>query len=276
MRSILVLTCCLALAGVMRADPQDDNQHKKKNAGQAQQQQQQQQPQQQVTKGGKGKHGLNAAQGNAAQGNASQTKAQRHLLKDKDRNLPAVQSDAGKIKARQDHNRSAVQSNAGKIKARHFELKNSPNPTIVSEKFREGRRIEGSEKWEGRQYVVFKNYRAQWHDRDWWRGHHNRIVLVFGAPYYWDAGFWYPAWGYEPAATYYPYDGPIYAYNDLPPDQVIANVQETLQEQGYYHGEVDGLLGPLTRAALADYQRDHGLYTTAAIDEPTLASLGLS
>jgi peptidoglycan hydrolase-like protein with peptidoglycan-binding domain len=57
---------------------------------------------------------------------------------------------------------------------------------------------------------------------------------------------------------------------------VIANVQETLQAQGYYQGEVDGLLGPLTRAALADYQRDHGLYTTAAIDEPTLASLGLT
>ena len=70
-------------------------------------------------------------------------------------------------------------------------------------------------------------------------------------------------------------DGPIYAYNDLPPDQVIANVQTALQQEGYYQGEVDGLLGPLTRAALADYQRDHGLYTTAAIDEPTLASLGM-
>ncbi|MEY2439923.1 MAG: hypothetical protein QOI34_1308, partial [Verrucomicrobiota bacterium] len=34
--------------------------------------------------------------------------------------------------------------------------------------------------------------------------------------------------------------------------------------------------GPLTRAALADYQRDHGLYTTAAIDQPTLESLGFS
>jgi len=46
----------------------------------------------------------------------------------------------------------------------------------------------------------------------------------------------------------------------LPPDQAIANVQATLQQQGYYRGEVDGELGPLTRAALANYQRDHGLY----------------
>jgi peptidoglycan hydrolase-like protein with peptidoglycan-binding domain len=62
----------------------------------------------------------------------------------------------------------------------------------------------------------------------------------------------------------------------LPPDQVVANVQTALQEQGYYHGEVDGLLGPLTRAAIADYQRDQGLYITSAIDEPTLASLGMT
>jgi len=29
-------------------------------------------------------------------------------------------------------------------------------------------------------------------------------------------------------------------YNGLPPDQVTANVQAALQQQGYYHGEVDG------------------------------------
>src|SRR5205823_12655459 len=44
----------------------------------------------------------------------------------------------------------------------------------------------------------------------------------------------------------------------------------------YYQGEVDGLLGPLTRAAVANYQRDHGLYITSAIDRPTLSSLGMT
>jgi hypothetical protein len=39
---------------------------------------------------------------------------------------------------------------------------------------------------------------------------------------------------------------------------------------------VDGMLGPVTRSALANYQRDHSLYTTEAIDEPTLESLGMS
>src|SRR5207248_805200 len=76
--------------------------------------------------------------------------------------------------------------------------------------------------------------------------------------------------------AYYAYDGPIYGYNNLPPDQVIANVQTALQQQGYYQGEVDGLLGPLTRAAVANYQRDHGLYITSAIDRPTLSSLGMT
>jgi len=100
-------------------------------------------------------------------------------------------------------------------------------------------------------------------------------VFVFGAPYYWNAGYWFPAWGYYPNA-YYAWDGPIYAYNNLPPDQVIANVQSTLQQQGYYNGEVDGLAGPLTRGAIADYQRDHGLYVTSTIDQPTLQSLGMA
>ena len=58
-----------------------------------------------------------------------------------------------------------------------------------------------------------------------------------------------------------------------PPDKVIADVQALLQEMGYYKGEVDGLLGPLTREALTAYQADQGLTTTAAIDEPTLDSL---
>jgi len=49
-----------------------------------------------------------------------------------------------------------------------------------------------------------------------------------------------------------------------------------LKEQGYYHGEVDGLVGPMTREALTAYQEATGLPPTAAIDEPTLESLGLS
>ena len=157
----------------------------------------------------------------------------------------------------------------------HFNLSGQANPRIQSARFNAGARIHGSQNWPGHNYAAFRNYNAQWHDRAWWRSHHNRIVLIGGGYYFWDNGFWYPAWGYDSAYSYYPYDGPIYAYNDLPPDQVIANVQSALQAEGYYTGDVDGMLGPLTRSALAAYQADHGLYTTAAIDQPTLASLGM-
>ena len=163
------------------------------------------------------------------------------------------------------------------IKPQHFNLPKQPNTAKAPPvKFQQGRRIAGSQNWQGRQYTVFRNYKSEWHDHNWWRGHYgNNITFVFGAPYYWNAGYWFPAWGYTPNA-YYAWDGPIYAHNRMPPDQVIANVQSALQQQGYYRGEVDGLIGPLTRGAIADYQRDHGLYTTSTIDQPTLQSLGVS
>jgi Putative peptidoglycan binding domain len=163
------------------------------------------------------------------------------------------------------------------FKPQHFNLPKQPNTAKAPPvKFQQGRRIAGSQNWQGRQYTVFRNYKSEWHDQNWWRGHYgNNITFVFGAPYYWNAGYWFPAWGYTPNA-YYAWDGPIYAHNRLPPDQVIANVQGALQQQGYYRGEVDGLIGPLTRGAIADYQRDHGLYTTSTIDQPTLESLDMS
>jgi putative peptidoglycan binding protein len=168
-------------------------------------------------------------------------------------------------------------ANGKPFKQQHFNLPKQPNTAKAPPvKFQQGRRIAGSQNWQGRQYTVFRNYKSEWHDQNWWRGHYgNNITFVFGAPYYWNAGYWFPAWGYTPNA-YYAWDGPIYAHNRLPPDQVIANAQAALQQQGYYHGEVDGLIGPLTRGAIADYQRAHGLYTTSTIDQPTLQALGIS
>jgi hypothetical protein len=162
------------------------------------------------------------------------------------------------------------------LKPQHFNLPKQPNTAKAPPvKFQQGKHIEGSQNWQGQNYAVFRNYQSEWHDQGWWHSHYNNVVFVFGAPYYWNAGYWFPAWGYAPNA-YYAWDGPIYGYNNLPPDQVIANVQAALQQQGYYHGEVDGLLGPLTRGAIADYQRDHGLYTTSTVDQPTLESLGMA
>jgi len=115
----------------------------------------------------------------------------------------------------------------------------------------------------------------EWHNRDWWKQNCNTVVFVIGGYYFLDAGYWYPAWGYDPLNSYYDYDGPIYTYGNLLPDQVIANVQAALQDVGYYLGAVTGSLSVETRAALVNFQRDYGLIVTGAIDEPTVESLGL-
>jgi hypothetical protein len=129
---------------------------------------------------------------------------------------------------------AAFQSNAKKYEAQRFNLASKTRPTkYASVKFQQNRRIQGSQYWQGKNYWAFRNYRPAWHDRVCWRNHYNRIVFVYGGWYYWNARWWYPAWGYDPGA-YYAWDGPIYAYNGLSPDQVVANVQAALQAQGYY------------------------------------------
>ena len=84
--------------------------------------------------------------------------------------------------------------------------------------FNESRQISGSEHWQGTQYTVFRSYRPQWHDQNWYHSRYNRIVLIAGGYYFFNAGYWYPAWGYQPTAQYYAYDGPIYAGSVPGPD----------------------------------------------------------
>ena len=218
----------------------------------------------------------------------NQTQAEREAAKAANQRQTANAANTNHAqtgKPKQAKTEAVAGHNAGKgkfaqgkpLKPQHFNLPKQPNTAKAPPvKFQQGRRIQGSQNWQGQRYAVFRNYKSEWHDRNWWHNHyHNNITFVFGAPYYWNAGCWFPAWGYSPNA-YYAWDGPIYGYNRMPPDQITANVQSALQQQGYYHGEVDGVIGPLTRGAIADYQRDHGLYTTSTIDQPTLQSLGIA
>jgi hypothetical protein len=121
-------------------------------------------------------------------------------------------------------------------------------------------------------------YRRHWHerhDRNWWHNHCDTIVFISTGYYFLDGSYWYPAWGYDPFNNYYDYDGPIYTYGNLLPDEVIANVQVALQDAGYYFGTITGSLNSETRAALANFQRDYGLPISGAIDEATVETLGL-
>lgn len=113
------------------------------------------------------------------------------------------------------------------------------------------------------------------HTRFWWKNHFTTIVLVGGGYYYWDAGYWFPAWGYDPSYESYDYDGPIFTYGNLLPDQVIVNVQRALQDRGYYGGGVSGALSPATRRAISAFQADEGLEVNGVVDGPTVYALGL-
>jgi putative peptidoglycan binding protein len=114
------------------------------------------------------------------------------------------------------------------------------------------------------------------HDRGWWKRRYTTIVFVNGCGhYYWDAGYWFPAWGYDPQYENYPDNGPIYTYGNLLPDQVIYNVQAALRDLGYYSGPLTGSMSGATRNAITAFQEDNGLDVTGAIDAPTVEALGL-
>jgi len=113
------------------------------------------------------------------------------------------------------------------------------------------------------------------HGQNWWHNHCSTIIFADWGWWGWWGGWWYPAWGYDPY-SYYAYDGPIYGYGGLPPDEAVANVQDELQRLGYYYGDINGVLNPTTREALTRYQRDHGLPVTGTVDQETVGALGLA
>src|SRR6516164_6634553 len=49
----------------------------------------------------------------------------------------------------------------------------------------------------------------------------------------------------------------------------ISDVQQKLQADNLYSGKIDGMLGPETRRAIADYQKQNGLRVTANLDRQT-------
>lgn len=57
-------------------------------------------------------------------------------------------------------------------------------------------------------------------------------------------------------------------------DDQVADLQRKLNDQGFSAGQVDGLWGPNTSAALRRYQAEKGLQQTGQLDQGTLAALG--
>lgn len=173
-----------------------------------------------------------------------------------------------------------LQNDVAVNRDQNFRNRNFSGNTATNIRVNRNRNVTVTNSWRGsrfsgRQYAAFRNYHRQWHNRSWWSSHYNRIIFVSGGWYFWNGGYWYPAWGYAQDA-YYPYDGPIYGYGNLTPDRIIVEVQTQLQREGYYAGPIDGALGPMTRQAIAAFQADNGLAVTSSVDEPTMATLGLT
>jgi peptidoglycan hydrolase-like protein with peptidoglycan-binding domain len=108
-------------------------------------------------------------------------------------------------------------------------------------------------------------------------------------PFYpWDYGYgYYPYGEYSYYGNGYYDDGDASSeysqepypaqseYDNGNPDSTVSQVQYTLARKGYYHGAIDGSLGPGTRNALRRYQRSHGLDATGRVDRPVIEALGL-
>ena len=202
-------------------------------------------------------------------------RARRDVAANRDRNVAVNRTRNADINRYRNANEFRGRNNVAINRNRNFAVNRTQNAAY----YRRGNvRITNNwrgDAFRGQRYAAFRNYNRQWHDRSWWRSHYDRIIFVNNGWYYWNAGYWFPAWGYAPSVSYV-YDGPIYAYNGWTPDRVTVDVQEQLARAGYYDGPIDGVLGPMTREAIAAYQADNGLAVTSAIDEPTLATLGIA
>ena len=207
--------------------------------------------------------------------NTNELRARNRVAVNRERNLAVNRTRNVEVNRARNANEFRDRNNVAINRNRNFAVNRTGNAAY----YRGGNaRITNNwrgDAFRGQRYAAFRNYNRQWHDRSWWRSHYDRIIFVNRGWYYWNAGYWFPAWGYAPSISYV-YDGPIYAYNGWTPDRVTVDVQEQLARAGYYDGPIDGFLGPMTREAIAAFQAENGLAVTSAIDEPTLATLGVA
>lgn len=59
-------------------------------------------------------------------------------------------------------------------------------------------------------------------------------------------------------------------------DMTYSQAQQILKDKGYYAGEVDGIRGPQTEAAIGAFQHDQGLKVTGTLDDRTTKQLKAS
>jgi hypothetical protein len=109
--------------------------------------------------------------------------------------------------------------------------------------------------------------------------HHSNVYFGIGLGYPYGYGYGYPYYGSYPYGYGYGYYGPrtsVYATARINDDATVAAVQRRLARGGYYHGSVDGVIGPATRIAIRTFERNNGLAVDGEIDPQLLRTMGLS
>jgi hypothetical protein len=107
---------------------------------------------------------------------------------------------------------------------------------------------------------------------------HFSFGIGLGYPFY-GYGYGYPYYGAYPYGYDYGYYAPrttVYATRGINDDATVAAVQRRLARGGYYHGSIDGVIGPGTRSAVRAFERNNGLPVDGVIDPQLLRTMGLS
>jgi hypothetical protein len=112
--------------------------------------------------------------------------------------------------------------------------------------------------------------------------HHSNVYFSIGLggyPYGYGYGYGYPYYGSYPYGYGYGNYAPrttVYATAAINDDATVAAVQRRLARGGYYHGSVDGVIGPATRVAVRAFERNNGLPVDGVIDRQLLRTMGLA
>ncbi|MDP9100435.1 MAG: peptidoglycan-binding protein [Verrucomicrobiota bacterium] len=118
---------------------------------------------------------------------------------------------------------------------------------------------------------------SHWNHHGYYRPRSNFYFGV-GLGYPYDGyGYGYPYYGAYPYGYgYYAPRTTVYATRGINDDATVAAVQRRLARGGYYHGSVDGVIGPGTRTAIRAFERNNGLPVDGLIDRQLLRTMGLA
>ena len=126
-----------------------------------------------------------------------------------------------------------------------------------------GTRYTGTRSYAGRQYSGTR---------------YSASVAPYVASSLWTPGYYGSGYYGYPYSSYggYPYNYSYYGSGYGYAGSTVAAVQQRLGQLGYYHGVVDGAIGPRTRSAIAAFESRHGLMVDGRISRPLLDRLGLA